>query len=465
MSYNALIIGAGMSGLAAAIRLAMFGKKVVILESHFAPGGLNSYYARGNRSFDVGLHALTNYIDKSSKGRPLNKLLKQLRIPYDQLDLEPQRQSHIHFDHHQLHFSNNFELLQEEIALRFPDEIDGFCQLVKFIEEFDETNLSNPFTLSKPVISHYIKDEDLLEMLYCPLLIYGSALPHDMDLSQFVIMFKSIYLEGFSRPKGGVRKIIDILLHRAANLGVEIRYRSKVTRIISKNKKFVEVEIENGERLSADQLYSSAGLPETLELLEEKSELPFEVGEMSFCESILCTKNLPETQGAKDTIIFFNKGKKYHYAPSLDFFDPRSAVICFPQNFGEEKLSSNVEGMIRFTFMANFKLWDKLRQTDLAAYKEKKEEVAQAGISLLKEIYPQGDFSYNFKDVFTPSSIKRYTGHFAGTVYGSPKKVRDGRTDIENLYIIGTDQGFLGIVGALLSGISLSNLYGLSGEI
>ncbi|PKN63980.1 MAG: phytoene dehydrogenase, partial [Deltaproteobacteria bacterium HGW-Deltaproteobacteria-10] len=43
--------------------------------------------------------------------------------------------------------------------------------------------------------------------------------------------------------------------------------------------------------------------------------------------------------------------------------------------------------------------------------------------------------------------------------YGSTQKVRDGRTAIKNLFICGTDQGFLGIVGAMLSGISMANLH------
>jgi phytoene dehydrogenase-like protein len=53
----------------------------------------------------------------------------------------------------------------------------------------------------------------------------------------------------------------------------------------------------------------------------------------------------------------------------------------------------------------------------------------------------------------------RYTGHIKGAVYGSTQKVRDGRTAIKNLFICGTDQGFLGIVGAMLSGISMANLH------
>ncbi|MGB0717448.1 MAG: hypothetical protein ACPGXK_16345, partial [Phycisphaerae bacterium] len=62
-------------------------------------------------------------------------------------------------------------------------------------------------------------------------------------------------------------------------------------------------------------------------------------------------------------------------------------------------------------------------------------------------------------DMFTPKTIKRYTGHLAGAVYGSPRKRRDGLTPVENLYVCGTDQGFLGIIGAMLSGITIANLY------
>ena len=45
-SLDAIVIGAGMSGLAAGLRLAMFDKKVVLLEAHSISGGLNSYYSR-----------------------------------------------------------------------------------------------------------------------------------------------------------------------------------------------------------------------------------------------------------------------------------------------------------------------------------------------------------------------------------------------------------------------------------
>ncbi len=69
--YDVAIIGAGLSGLAAGIRLAHFGKRVCIFERHNAPGGLNSFYSLGGRKFDVGLHAVTNYVPPGVKGTPL----------------------------------------------------------------------------------------------------------------------------------------------------------------------------------------------------------------------------------------------------------------------------------------------------------------------------------------------------------------------------------------------------------
>ncbi|MCK5883858.1 MAG: NAD(P)/FAD-dependent oxidoreductase [Bacteriovoracaceae bacterium] len=460
MNYDAIIIGAGMSGLAAGIRLQMFDRKVLILESHFAPGGLNSYYTRGNQTLDVGLHAMTNYIKKGEKGRPLNKLLKQLRIPYDSLELSPQNRSRIHFPHHCLEFTNEIEFLINEIEVKFPTQVDGFNNLIQFIKNFDETNLANKFTPTRPAIAEYITEPYLIEMILSPLLIYGSALPNDMDLSQFVIMFKSIYLEGFARPKGGVRKIIDILLARFAKLGGTLKYSSKVATILTKDGCAYGVKTEVGEEYIAPLIFSSAGLPETLGMVDGPQARAHEVGEMSFSESILCFKDRPKDFGIDDTIIFYNNGPKYKYQKPIDFFDPNSAVICMPNNYGNDDY---LEGMLRFTFISNFERWNDLRNIDKAKYKEKKAEVLECGQRIFKNIFPHFESELVFQDVFTPATIKRYTGHLSGTVYGSPVKARDGQSGIKGLQIIGTDQGFLGIVGAMLSGISIANLYGLKG--
>ena len=79
-----------MSGLAAGIRLAHFDQRVCILERHYTIGGLNSFYRAAGRDFDVGLHAVTNFTEKGSKRGPLPKLLRQLRLRWDDFQLAPQ---------------------------------------------------------------------------------------------------------------------------------------------------------------------------------------------------------------------------------------------------------------------------------------------------------------------------------------------------------------------------------------
>ena len=441
-----------MSGLAAGIRLAMFDQKVCILERHKVPGGLNSYYERLDRKLDVGLHAMTNFARKGERGRPLTKLLKQLRIPYEKLELSQQNFSRIVFPEHQLSFSNDLQLLTEEIEKVFPLQRENFARLFELIKNFDDVNLNNKYQSAKEKVREIISDENLLEMIFCPLLIYGSAWENDMDFSQFVIMFKSIYLEGFSRPKNGVRAIINLLIEKYMQLGGELRLGAGIKKIDTERGVVKSVILDNGEIIQSNKVMSSIGLPETMNIVSEKQECP-EVGVMSFTETILFFDKKPSDQGIKDTIIFFNDNEKYNYQKPQTLCDYSSAVICFPNNFGCDDYD---EGVVRVTFIANFEKWNEL---DRQAYLLKKKEVREESLALITKLFPGFNAKLLYCDVFTPRTIMRYTGHIKGAVYGSTQKVRDGRTAIKNLFICGTDQGFLGIVGAMLSGISMANLH------
>lgn len=460
MNYDAIVIGAGMSGLAAGIRLAMFDKKVVILEKHSIPGGLNSYYQRKNsdkgglRQFDVGLHALTNFIKKGDKGRPFSKLLKQLRLSYDDFRLCPQTYSKIAFPGVELKFSNDFELLATEVAAKFPQERDNFIRLVEEVKNFNELDLKLGYTSAREHLKQVIKDELLIEMLICPLLIYGSAWEDDMDFAQFVIMFKSLYFEGLSRPEGGVRTIISLLMKKLEELGAEVRFRSPVSEVITHNGVAVGVKVAD-EELRAPIVLSSIGYPETARITPEIAMKP-RVGNMTFLESIFVFDKKVPTEVNESTIIFYNNADKYTYRPATDYFDDASAVVCFPDNY-EPQLKEG-EGTVRVTFMANYSQWKVLSRE---SYLAKKDEVAQSALELVKKLTPGFDGKLLFKDIFSPTTVEKYTSHINGTVYGSIDKTRDGLTPVKNLFIIGTDQGFLGIVGSILSGISMANLHGL----
>ncbi|MDA9317400.1 FAD-dependent oxidoreductase, partial [Puniceicoccaceae bacterium] len=217
--YEVVIIGAGMAGMAAGIRLALAGKNAIVLERHNASGGLNSFYSQEGRKFDVGLHAMTNYVPKGTKGTPLTKLLRQLRIPYDALDLCPQNGSRIHFPGAQLEFTNDFAHFEAEVARAFPKQIDGFRALAEEVRTLDAFNLGAVPTSAREAVKRHISDPLLEDMLFCPVMYYGSAEEHDMDYGQFAIMFRSLFFEGFARPLDGVRMIIKLLQDKYRSLG------------------------------------------------------------------------------------------------------------------------------------------------------------------------------------------------------------------------------------------------------
>src|SRR5882724_4288420 len=124
--YDTIIIGAGLSGLAAGIRLAYYDQKVCILERHYTIGGLNSFYRLRGRNYDVGLHAVTNFTPKGAKKGPLARILRQLRFSWDEFGLRPQVGSSIAFPSARLEFTNNLDVLRAEVARVFPAERDHF---------------------------------------------------------------------------------------------------------------------------------------------------------------------------------------------------------------------------------------------------------------------------------------------------------------------------------------------------
>src|SRR5688572_29475104 len=171
--YDVAIIGAGMSGLAAGIRLAHFGKKVCIFERHNAVGGLNSFYSIAGRKFDVGLHAMTNFVRPGVKGTPLGKLLRQLRIERAEFALCEQKQSRIAFGSNgetSLRFTNDFAVLEAEVAQKFPTQIDGFRYLVAAIKSYDEVSLDAQPVSAREIFRRHLSDPLLEDMLFCPLM-------------------------------------------------------------------------------------------------------------------------------------------------------------------------------------------------------------------------------------------------------------------------------------------------------
>jgi len=80
-------------------------------------------------------------------------------------------------------------------------------------------------------LGQYLRDPLLIDMLLYPVLFYGSASPQDVELTQFLILFRSVYRDGFARPYEGVRRILALLVKRYKQLGGELRLRAGVRHI------------------------------------------------------------------------------------------------------------------------------------------------------------------------------------------------------------------------------------------
>lgn len=474
--YDVAIIGAGMAGLAAGIRLAHFGKRVCIFERHNVVGGLNSFYSIEGRKYDVGLHAMTNWVPPGTKGTPLTKLLRQLRIDRDEFALHPQKRSRVAFGPQgetSLTFTNDFAVLEAEVAQRFPAQIDGFRALVGLVKTYDDVSLDAKAESARVVVRRHISDTLLEDMLFCPIMYYGSATEHDMEFGQFVIMFKALFLEGFARPVDGVRVILRVLLEKYRAAGGERRMKCGVRRIVAEGGRAERLVLDDGTEVTATHIISTMGAAETARACEVESQSPdlksqipgHPVGRLSYCETITVLDRPPAALGwGDDTIVFFNDSPRFAYEQSSSPVDPRSGVICLPNNFAFPDGQDLPEGLFRCTCLANFDYWTGL--ADEESYQaEKRRWYADIQASALR-FMPGGSAQQLTlhqatvaTDMFTPRTITKFTGHFGGAIYGSPIKIRDGRTPLANLYLAGTDQGFLGIIGAMLSGISMANFH------
>lgn len=463
-----------MSGLAAGIRLAHFGKRVCIFERHNAVGGLNGFYSIDGRKYDVGLHAMTNYVRPGVKGTPLTKLLRQLRLDRDALGLCEQRRSRIAFGSRgevSMTFTNDFAVLEAEVAARFPTQIDGFRRLATLVRTYDDVSLEAKPESARVVVRQHVTDRLLEDMLFCPVMYYGSATERDMDFGQFVIMFKALFLEGFARPLEGVRVVLRALLDKYREAGGERRMKCGVKRIVVRGGRAVAVVLDSGEEVTAAQVISSIGGPETEALLGETAEGPgrepeLPVGPLSFVETITVMDRQPAAWGwGEDTIVFFNDSECFDYSAPSGQVDARSGVICLPNNFNYGEGRTLPEGIFRCTCLARHDLWATLPEEVYQADKRRwYEEIQASARRFLPAPIGGGDgdvvkAATVATDMFTPRTITRFTGHRGGAIYGSPTKIRNGRTGVENVYLCGTDQGFLGIVGAMLSGISMANFH------
>ncbi|SVD58839.1 uncharacterized protein METZ01_LOCUS411693, partial [marine metagenome] len=172
--------------------------------------------------------------------------------------------------------------------------------------------------------------------------------------------------------------------------------------------------------------------------------------------------------GWEETIVFYNDADVFRYERPDELTDPRSGVICIPNNYRYPNGEQMAEGQLRVTCLANYEKWVAL---DENTYRSQKEICRKAMLEVALGYLPNGksmakklEERTELLDIFSPRTIKKFTGHLDGALYGSPRKSRNGSTRFGNLYLAGADQGYVGIVGAMLGGVAVANNRILRGD-
>jgi hypothetical protein len=175
-------------------------------------------------------------------------------------------------------------------------------------------------------------------------------------------------------------------------------------------------------------------------------------GNLSFSETVSTLDVPPADVGFDRTVVFYNDQVEFDWSCPDGACDLRSGVVCSPNNFAYE--TPLEEGTMRVTVLANYGHWNGLDESEYALEKLRwYDRIVGSAVRFVPDFRGRVIDT----DMFTPKTITRFTGHAGGAIYGAPQKQRDGRTHLANLFICGTDQGLVGIIGSITSGITMAN--------
>ena len=270
-----LVIGSGFGGLAAAIRLAVKGYQVQILERLGSAGGRAYVHRRHGFTFDSGPTIITAPFLLEELWALCGKKMS------DDVDLRAMDPFYqIRFsDGRIFNYTGDLDRMKLEVAKFSPRDLPGYLRFLEEAERcyklafedlgdvaFDGVkdliqampNLikmrawNNLYSL----VAKYIKDPQLREVMsFHPLLIGGNP----FSVSTAYALINALERKwGVHSAMGGTGAIIKGLVGLLDGLGVSIRYASTVKKINIVDNKVTGVTLENGDVLFSNMVVSNA---------------------------------------------------------------------------------------------------------------------------------------------------------------------------------------------------------------
>ena len=279
-SDHVVIVGAGLGGLSAALRLAGAGRKVTVIEREAVPGGRNGLLQDSGYSFDTGPTVLTM---PDLIADALDCVGESMDDWLELLPIEPLYRSY-YADGSQLDVHADPARMAQEIeSVIGANEAAGYLRYVDFVtdlykyemRDFIDRNIGSPFDLVtpnlarlagiggfrklSPKVEQYLKDPRT-QRIFSFQSMYAGLAPQDA-LAIYAVIAYMDSVAGVFMPKGGMHAVPRALAGAAAKHGVEFRYSTEVSKIEIQGKRAVAVQTTDGDRIACDAVILNPDLP------------------------------------------------------------------------------------------------------------------------------------------------------------------------------------------------------------
>ena len=463
--YDIIIIGSGLGGLECALMLGRTGKRVLVLERQFQPGGCMQSYKRQGCCLDTGLH----YIGGLDEGQPLHEAFKELGL----LDLPWQRLDPSGFDEITIggktyKLAQGYDNFVDELSKDFPEEREGLEKYVEMLQTKDERWLQQ--TNAYEYLRSIIRSKLLINI------ISGASLKMELrkkTLPLFTFAHgNSSFIESSWRLRGAGNMLVNRLIEQIKELGGEVICNADVTELKEEDGRITKAICADGRTFEGDVFISNAHPSVTLNLVKE-SKLIKKIFRMrmttlknTFGMFTLQLKIKP------DTLRYFNHNKFVYDTDdvwtniAVEPSQPKVKGIliscpvvasCNPDK--NEGTFANVIDILTPMKWEYVEPWaDKTPGKRGEDYVEMKEDISRQMLKMAEQVIPglTGMIERSFSS--TPLTYYTYNNSPYGSAYGVRKDysnvlgtILSPKTPIPNLFLTGQSLMLHGLHGVTMT--------------
>jgi len=491
--YDAIVIGSGIGGMTFASIMAQEKDwKVLILEKHWVCGGFTHSFSRpGGYEWDVGLHYVGD-MGKDEMPRQIFDYISANKVKWQKM---PEDFEEFVYPDFRFKVPSNRKEYEQRLISLFPKEEKAiktyFKDIKKAMSWFSKYLMakSGPAAISGLVdlinrasqnlalsttenyLNRHFTDEKLKALLTSQWGDYGLTPKH----SAFVIhaVVTSSYFNGAYYPIGGAASIAESIISVIKEKGGDCRVASEVDEIVLEQNRAVGVRLKSGQIIRAKYIISNTGAYSSYNKLFPQSvkfaflqDLNTLAGQsLSSITLYLGFKDNPRKLGfeGENHWIFaaYDHEKSFEQRASTFDFRPNNVYLSFP-SLKNPSTKAHTAEIITFADYAYFEKWqDKKWKKRGEDYEALKASIAKALLSFVDERYPGFSEMLAYSELSTPLTVESFTGHHRGAIYGLPatparfkKNYLSPKSPIKGFYITGTDVASLGIVGAMMGGMT-----------